>query len=71
MSVGMRIKLLRIEMEMTKKDLSVLLGVTPTAIYNWEDNRKKFPVKMAQNFIKIAKGKGIELTLDQLYKEEE
>lgn len=70
MSVGKQIKLLRVELEISQNHLAKLLGVTATAVYNWESNRKKLSVKMAQALIKIAKEKGITLSLDQLFKED-
>lgn len=68
MDIGKRIKILRVQMDLSQAKLAKLLGVTPTALYNWEANRKKVSATMAMKLLEVAKEHGVSMTLDEFFK---
>lgn len=71
MDVGKRIKILRVQMGLSQAKLAKLLEVTPTALYNWETNRKKISATMAMKLLAVAKEHGVDMTLDEFFKGKE
>jgi transcriptional regulator with XRE-family HTH domain len=68
MDIGKRIKILRVQMGLSQAKLAKLLNVTPTALYNWESNRKKVSATMAMQLLDVAKEYGVIMTLDEFFK---
>ncbi len=67
MDTGKTIKILRVKMGLTQRKLASLLGVSPTALYNWESGRKDVSAKIAMRIVKVSKEHGIEMTLDEFF----
>ncbi|MCL4427804.1 MAG: helix-turn-helix transcriptional regulator [Deltaproteobacteria bacterium] len=65
----MKLKELRLKLNLSQQKFADLLGVNKMSIYYIEKGKRKMSVKVAVRAIEAAKSKNINLTLNNFYEE--
>ncbi|PHM68147.1 helix-turn-helix transcriptional regulator [Xenorhabdus kozodoii] len=62
-----KIKKIRTGLGITRKGLAEIVGCTPGAIGHYENGRRKPDLAVCRTIVSAFRGRGVELTLDDVF----